>query len=428
MNCLSLKRKKLTCVHFCQIESSKKLMDCSHGISFAEESKIQPIPKQPFKFHETKLQSELKAVFLTTTKIPDAHLWANGLFQNVFVLYTMFEACGYQPFLFVDNAKTNENSVLHKAIRVTDMETYMKSPFRLHAYIELGMSCDESIRNTFRTVGAKIVKVYLGNILNIDTETPMFYGDMNFAHHVVGGLDEIWVSPHYWFNKSFSGSINRIIKNAKICPYVWDSRFINQNRDIYVHKQQPPYSFTVMEPNISHQKNSLFPILIVEALFKKSPHLVQDCIVINGDKLTQSAFFTSNILSHLEIYKAKKLHLLPRADVITVTKHLTSNIILQHTVNNEYNYSFLEHMWMGFPVLHNFAPFSEFAYYYKENNLDSAIEALEDLFTNHMVRKEFYKSQAHELAWRFSPYNTENQKAWIEMIQNTVPATIAEKV
>jgi hypothetical protein len=45
-----------------------------------------------------------------------------------------------------------------------------------------------------------------------------------------------------------------------------------------------------------------------------------------------------------------------------------------------------------------------------------------------MVRKEFYKSQAQELAWRFSPYNTENQKAWIEMIQNTVPATIAEKV
>lgn len=390
-------------------------------MGFTEESIIQPISQPNFLLSSIKTSSEIKAIFLTTTKIPDHHLWANGLFQNVFVLYTMFEAAGYQPFFFVDSVKNNPESELHKSIRVTDMDTFMKAPFRLHAYIELGMSCAPNIRNAFRTIGAKVIKVYLGNILNIDIETPMFYPEMNFSHHVIGGLDEIWISPHYWAHKGFSGRINGITSKAKVCPYVWDPRFIQVNKDIYQHRMAPPYSFTVMEPNISFQKNSFFPIMMVEALFKKSPHLVQDCVVINGDKFKNNPYFSQNILNELEIFKAGRLHLLPRADVITVSKHLNNHILLQHTVNNEYNYSFLEHMYMGFPVVHNFSCFKDYGYYYENNNLDSAIAAIEDVITNHILRKEMYKTQSQELAWRFSPYNSENQKAWLKMINDAVP-------
>ena len=390
-------------------------------MGFTEESIIQPISQPNFLLSSIKTSSEIKAIFLTTTKIPDHHLWANGLFQNVFVLYTMFEAAGYQPFFFVDSVKNNPESELHKSIRVTDMDTFMKAPFRLHAYIELGMSCAPNIRNAFRTIGAKVIKVYLGNILNIDIETPMFYPEMNFSHHVIGGLDEIWISPHYWAHKGFSGRINGITSKAKVCPYVWDPRFIQVNKDIYQHRMAPPYSFTVMEPNISFQKNSFFPIMMVEALFKKFPHLVQDCVVINGDKFKNNPYFSQNILNELEIFKAGRLHLLPRADVITVSKHLNNHILLQHTVNNEYNYSFLEHMYMGFPVVHNFSCFKDYGYYYENNNLDSAIAAIEDVITNHILRKEMYKTQSQELAWRFSPYNSENQKAWLKMINDAVP-------
>jgi hypothetical protein len=129
-------------------------------------------------------------------------------------------------------------------------------------------------------------------------------------------------------------------------------------------------------------------------------------------------------LESLTLYKAGKLHLLPRADVITVSKHMNNNILLQHTVNNEYNYSFLEHMFMGFPVVHNFSVFKEYAYYYEGNNLDSAIAAVEDVIQNHVARKEMYKAQSQQLTWRFSPYNPENQKAWIDMINATVPLSI----
>ena len=50
----------------------------------------QPVP------HTLTLPStnDKKKVFLTTVRIPDEHIWANGLFQNVYVIYKMFETMG----------------------------------------------------------------------------------------------------------------------------------------------------------------------------------------------------------------------------------------------------------------------------------------------------------------------------------------------
>ena len=42
-------------------------------------------------------------VLLTTVKISDDHIWANGLFQNIYILYKMMETLGYEPILMVDN-------------------------------------------------------------------------------------------------------------------------------------------------------------------------------------------------------------------------------------------------------------------------------------------------------------------------------------
>ena len=72
-----------------------------------------------------------------------------------------------------------------------DFPEYVAKPFGIVAYIEMAMSCDPSIRKFFRSIGAKTVKVYLGNILNIDIETITFYRGMNFSHHIAGELDEL---------------------------------------------------------------------------------------------------------------------------------------------------------------------------------------------------------------------------------------------
>jgi 23S rRNA A1618 N6-methylase RlmF len=79
------------------------------------------------------------------------------------------------------------------------------------------------------------------------------------------------------------------------------------------------------------------------------------------------------------------------------------------------------------PKKHNFN-YDNYDYdnndYYEGNNLDSAIAAVEDVIQNHVARKEMYKAQSQQLTWRFSPYNPENQKAWIDMLNAAVPLSI----
>ena len=380
--------------------------------------KFQPIP---LAYPTALLKQEKGVVFLTTVRIPDEHIWANGLFQNVYVIYKMLEVAGFQPWLLVDNNENNKDAKIHEQFRLTDFKTYVQSPFKVVGYVEMGMSCDPSIRKFFRNQGAKVAKLYLGNILNIDIETITFYQGVNFSHHVAGELDEIWVSPHYDIHAEYAGSINGLMGKTRIAPYVWDPLFIKDLGNIYDESSLNPSSarnFVIMEPNISFQKNAFVPILAMEAYYRKYPERVEQVTVINGNKFKENRYFQSSIAPNLTILAAGKLQLMPRANMVNVARVMTSAIVLQHQVNNEYNYSFLEWLTMGFPVVHNIPRFKDYGYFYEQNDFLGAAEQIEQIVGNHRRNKEAYAAHAKQLTWRFSPYNPENVKAWEALILN----------
>ena len=346
----------------------------------------------------------------------EQQLWSNGLFQNIFILYKLFEAAGYIPFLLVDDNKKHLDSSLYQKFRTIDAQEWASKPFKLYAYIEMGMSCGPQIRGLFRQAGAKTFKLYLGNILNIDIETPMFHPTTNFSHHVVGEIDTILVSPHYDFHQEYSASINKVYPSVKIAPYVWEPLFISDLVGTYKHPTTGPYSFTIIEPNISFQKSSLIPIMICESYFRRYPDKVHEIAVINGIKLLESLYFRNTILPTLELHKANKLHLLPRADTRSIAKNLSSNILIQHTVNNEYNYIFFEHLMMGFPVIHNFERLKDYGYYYSGDSIKEGEDQIRKILLTHHTRTEAYKSAAAQLCWNFSISNPANVKGWMEIL------------
>ncbi len=359
-------------------------------------------------------------VFLTTVRIPDEHIWANGLFQNVYVIYKMLEVAGYDPWLLVDNNDNNKDAKIHEKFRLTDFKGYIAAPWPVVAYIEMGMSCDPSIRKFFRNMGAKVAKLYLGNILNIDIETVTFLHGLNFSHHVAGELDEIWTSPHYDLHAEYAGSINGLCGKTRIAPYVWDPMFIEDLGTMYDGgklTESSPRTFIIMEPNISFQKNSLIPIMALEAYYRKYPERIEQVIVINGNKFKENPYFIQSVAPNLDILRSGKLQLMPRAHITNIVKVFRNAIILQHQVNNEYNYSFLEFGTMGFPVIHNVKKFKDYGYYYDENDLHGAAAQIEAVVKNHESAREAYKAHYKQLAWRFSPYNPENIAAWQKLLQ-----------
>ncbi len=374
---------------------------------------VQPIPTpNPNRF----IASGRKRIFLTTVRIPDEQLWANGLFQNIYILYKLFESIGYEPYLFVDSLENNKDAKVHEQYRLLDFKKYIEAPFPVAAYLEFGMSCDPAIRRFFRNTGAKVAKTYLGNILNIDIETITFHRGVNFSHHVAGETDEIWVSPHYDFHAEYAGSVNGICGRSRIAPYVWEPIFIKEMRDIWTPTKDRAKRFAIMEPNISFQKSSFVSILAMEALFRQAPDYIHEVIVVNGQRLQENPYFAKSVLPNLTIHKAGKLQLMPRAHMFNFARAYKDAIILQHQVNNEYNYSFMEWLYMGFPVIHNHGRFKEFGYYYAENDFEAAAERVTHVLDYHDINTEAYKAQAAQLQWRFSIYNPENQNAWNTLI------------
>jgi hypothetical protein len=169
-----------------------------------------------------------------------------------------------------------------------------------------------------------------------------------------------------------------------------------------------------MEPNISFQKNSLMPIMALEAYYRKFPSRIDHVIVVNGQRFKENAYFTNSIAPQLTILKSGKLQLMPRAHVGNLMKVMKHAIVLQHQVNNEYNYSLLEFMKMGFPLIHNVPRLATYGYYYPGNDFDAAAKQIERVVSSH--NDAVYKTQAEQLEWQFSIHNPVNIAGWRTLV------------
>jgi len=378
---------------------------------------VQPV--NPPKMSDLQSTDDKLNIILTTVRIPDEHIWANGLFQNVYIIYRMIEVMGYRPWLLVDNNQNHKDATVHEKFRMIDFKEYAAKPFPIASYLEMGMSCDPGIRRFIRSMGAKVSKLYLGNILNIDIETITFMKNINFSHHVAGEIDEIWVSPHYDFHAEYAGSINALCGKTRIAPYVWEPMFIESMGEVYTDKGldlESERTFVIMEPNISFQKNSIIPITVAEAYYRQHPRRVGQVIAINGERLKQNSYYQSSVLPNITLYKDNKLQLTPRAHIVNLVKAFPSAIIIMHQVNNEYNYSFLEFITMGFPVVHNIKRFKEYGYYYDGNDFHMGAQQIDRIIKYHNTNKVAYAAQVKQLTSHFSIYNPKNVETWKELL------------
>ena len=360
-------------------------------------------------------------ILLATALITDDNIFMNGLFQNVYVLYRLFESIGSTPIMFVNKKPDSLDKIpsYMRNIRIMSSDDIAKSPIPIHTYIEIGMSVDINMHKFLKMCGAKICKLYLGNILNIDIENPIFMPGMNFAHHVKGMMDKIWVSPHYAQHGQYARALNKVDLDKKepiVVPYVWDSQMLTGDNERRFQWRPPSKTeedvFLILEPNISFQKCSLIPLLILEAWFRKNPNWKGEVVLINGERLMLIPFFRETVWKNLDIVKAGRVKLRGRVDILTLLKEYPSAIPICHQWNNEYNYMVLEYFHCGFPVLHNSGDWSPYGYYYPNADFAKAVEQIEKIREFHHENLETYKTHARGLAWKHSHHNPDVQAEW----------------
>jgi Protein of unknown function (DUF2827) len=371
-----------------------------------------------------QLTKNKKTIILATNDVNDDSLFLNGLTQNILILYQLFEAIGYSAYLLQNGTTTptekrafiNEyKTVSHQGLLT------MHTTHTIHAFIEVGMSIQASTRGYLKSVGAKIFKLYLGNIINIDIETIQNYPNMFFNHHLVGELDEIWTSPHYMQHIDYAAILNRIdIEKGKIVPYVWDPCFLKHYKDKNAIDWQPSdwktMDVVIMDPNISFQKCSFYSLLLLEAFSKRYPEWKGNIQVINGDRLKLCAHARNVVLPSLSLYHQDRIKLQDRKKIHTILEENRSACFITHQWNNDYNYMTLELLYCNYPILHNSQGWSPYGYYYDINEWDKAIDTCYNALRNHNENMYAYKTHAQNVIWKHSVYNPSIQERWRELL------------
>jgi hypothetical protein len=367
-----------------------------------------------------------RVILIATATINTGNLFSNGLFQNIYLIYRICEALGWLPLFVVSEKPKNIEEIpqVLRNCRVASLDDIVKQPIPVGIYLEIGMSVDKGYRNYMKMLGARICKLYLGNILNIDVETPTFYFPMTFVHHSVGAHDEIWFSPHYQMHAQYGAALNHIEPGGgcqRIAPYIWDPAILTDDGRRKLQWQPrvgaEKQTVVIMEPNISFQKCSLIPLMIMEAYCRAHPDWNGEVLIVNGEKLLQSTYFLPSIYQHLQIVKQDKVRLSGRREIKDLMAEIPSLIAICHNVNNDYNYMTLEFLHTGFPLIHNSGSWSSYGYYYKDNDIAEGVKQVEAALTGHANVLETYKSHARALAWRHSLYNPDVQKGWKELLE-----------
>jgi hypothetical protein len=343
----------------------------------------------------------MKAIFLATGLIQESDLFKNGLHQNSLTLYTLFETIGFQSYCLVEASGS-----FVPGYRFLEPETYLQNPAMwppVAWYIEIGLSFDTGWRAFLRRRGCRTAKLYLGNILNIDTETICRTPGLHFPHHKTGEFDEIWTSPHYEGHLSYALALHRGPR-GRIAPYVWDPTWIQG----YPRWTRPAdwrtMDIVVVEPNLSFQKCSLYPILLVQAFRSAYPEWKGSLIVQNSERLFLSRWFRERLAPSLKgsiVWKG-------RQTLETILLENRSAAFVSYPITNDYNYLVLELLYLGFPILHHSDMWSTGSNW----SINKWSEALQQLRT----LLEFHTPRNHSVIWYHSSQNPINRSRWMSIL------------
>lgn len=354
------------------------------------------------------------AVLLGTANITEKTLFSNGLYQNILVLYRLFESLGYTTYLLVEK-RVPDSMPGYKVILP---EEILRNPIDVGLFIEVGMSVSTAFRAFLRSAGARIVKLYLGNVLNIDVESVHSTPGFNITHHVTGDIDEIWTSPHYGQHLEYVTVLNKLPVGAgRIAPYVWD-RGLTEGR-LARWRGEANWRKTdivITEPNISFQKMFLMPLLLAQAFADAYPEWQGRVYIMNGERARVNVHVGKTVLPALGLWRAGRVDLCDRMSIAELTAAHRGAVFVGHQWNNDFNYMTFELMMAGFPLLHNSVGWRDFGYWWTEADMGSAIATLRAAMRSHGDRLSTYAVEAEQLAWAHSIANPAVRTAWMRLL------------
>ncbi len=362
-------------------------------------------------------------------------LWVNGIKLNaLYLANTLKQIDGYDVFLLDTSNKVSDLKKVQWDTTVFPIYKFNDKIKEIDLLITLGTSLPSSWIKALKKINpkTKVIKYQCGNNYVVDMERVLF-GDPD-AEGIPSwdrGHDATWMIPQQEYQnlEYFKTVYNQTDEQVKVVPFIWDPMFIDRNSRLLksLNKKIPKYTpkpaadkkISVMEPNLNVVKYALIPILIAEEAFRKlGDNSFKQIWIASGKKLLNNKYF-KGMLRQLDLVKAKTplLKFVPRYPVTTMLAEET-DIVLSHQWSNPLNYSYLDALHFGYPLVHNAEMVKDAGYYYKDFNISKGAKQLDYALNKHDLNIEEYSKRNKKVLWRYTSTNPKLVDTYRKLIEN----------
>jgi hypothetical protein len=138
----------------------------------------------------------------------------------------------------------------------------------------------------------------------------------------------------------------------------------------------------------------------------------------SGNKLLKNKYFMGMIKNFDAVNRANPLiKFIPRYPVTTFLAEET-DVVLAHQWGNPLNYSYLDAIHFGYPVVHNAEFIKDAGYYYKDFEIFGGMEQLDKAINSHDNNIEEYKINNQKVLDRYLSTNPEVVDTYKKLIEN----------
>ena len=384
--------------------------------------------------------NEMKIGITLDLPIELAHMFSNGIRQNVFYVGELLLNIGYNTFFIVNNSyneKIISELVYDNRFKFVKHKKILKEDFDI--VISIGYEIERDILELLKYMTTKIVSYNCGNAYIIDAETMLYnqHGQRkNQINYVTKGqnipYDIIWSIPQMTNTNQYYWSTLLRSKCVEV-PFIWSENSINihvkttkksYNDLLYVNREKNK-KIAIFEPNISIMKWCGPALLVCENAYRNNKEIIKQVFINNiNDKLNSSNTLTNfnldgftMFVNNLDLCKDGKLSIEGRFNTLDFM-NAYCDVAVSHQWENNLNYLYFDLAWMGWPIIHNASFCKDVGYYYDQFNYEEGGNILSNVILNHDNNSDEYITKNRKNIDKYLTTNKDLQNKYIDLIND----------
>lgn len=361
---------------------------------------------------------------------PDAHIWSNGLLQNVAFLVMSLRALPQVGEVVLLNGGVAEN--LPATLEFDDLQVPLVRPqavtHSIDLAIEMGATLPAPWVQRIKARGAKVVSFLVGQPYSGMIEPAIF--ELDRAIGLVGmAPDEVWMLPQYLHS---SESLVRTVLRAPVVPmpHVWAPTFLQRQVDglqaaglrwgfdgAARARAADGWGAAIFEPNVSVAKSCFVPMLVCDAAYRERPQAVKNMWVMNSVQMKEHPTFL-RFATVLDLTRDGRASYEPRITVPECMSRFERDVVVSHHWENEQNYLYYDVLYGGYPLVHNSRWMAQRApgFFYPDFEARRGARQLLEAWEQPPAFWDDYRRQAHAFLATVHPTHEANVRVFGERI------------